>query len=316
MTCDFGFAVASRPAGPLSSLYAGTARRARARHGVRVRLDRRGDASRRADVSRGRARARLCRSTPVAGARASFGRRSRLARLASGARAGSVGSSDRAASRIARAASPDAPPSSSDLPTPAADELVLVVGGAGRVGARVVRRLAAMGVRVRVMTRDVHSVAAELAALGAEIVPGDVTDPDPARSPAPSRDAPASSRVSARSASPRLATSSRSRTRQTPPIPPPSTTVSERWSTPPSPPEPSDDSSASPACLSGTPGAHHRRHAQCGALHDHPVAETRETAIREPDWNTRRFARKPSRRAQARRGRGPRGSRRRARPRG
>ena len=38
-----------------------------------------------------------------------------------------------------------------------------------------------MGVRVRVMTRDVHSpVAAELAALGAEIVPGDVTDPDPA----------------------------------------------------------------------------------------------------------------------------------------
>ena len=118
---------------------------------------------------------------PVAGARASFGRRSRLARLASGARAGSVGPSDRAASRIARAASPDAPPSSSDLPTPAADELVLVVGGAGRVGARVVRRLAAMGVRVRVMTRDVHSpVAAELAALGAEIVPGDVTDPDPA----------------------------------------------------------------------------------------------------------------------------------------
>ena len=118
---------------------------------------------------------------PVAGTRASFARRSRSAQLASRAHA----RSGRAASRVARAASPDAPTDaptfSSDLPVPAADELVLVVGGAGRVGARVVRRLAAMGVRVRVMTRDVHSpVAAELAALGAEIVPGDVTDPDPA----------------------------------------------------------------------------------------------------------------------------------------
>lgn len=40
------------------------------------------------------------------------------------------------------------------------DELVLVVGGTGRVGRRVVTRLAALGVRVRVLTRDPKSPAA------------------------------------------------------------------------------------------------------------------------------------------------------------
>ena len=64
-------------------------------------------------------------------------------------------------------------------PTPGTDERVLVVGGAGRVGTRMVTTLRSMGVETRVMTRDPSSEAsAKLAQLGAEIVPGDVTDID------------------------------------------------------------------------------------------------------------------------------------------
>ena len=77
-------------------------------------------------------------------------------------------------------ASPDAVPAG--RPVPEADELVLVVGGAGRVGTRLVTTLRSMGVATRVMTRDPSSAAsAALRALGAEIVRGDVTDADPAR---------------------------------------------------------------------------------------------------------------------------------------
>jgi nucleoside-diphosphate-sugar epimerase len=59
---------------------------------------------------------------------------------------------------------------------------VLVVGGAGRVGTRLVTTLRQMGVATRVMTRDPSSAAsARLAALGAEIMKGDVTDDDTTR---------------------------------------------------------------------------------------------------------------------------------------
>ena len=63
-------------------------------------------------------------------------------------------------------------------------ELVLVVGGAGRVGSRLVSRLAASGVRVRVLTRDPTSDAARALADrhsgdSVEIARGDVTDEDP-----------------------------------------------------------------------------------------------------------------------------------------
>ena len=76
--------------------------------------------------------------------------------------------------------SPDAVPAG--RPVPEAGELVLVVGGAGRVGTRLVTTLRSMGVATRVMTRDPSSAAsAALRALGAEIVRGDVTDDDPAR---------------------------------------------------------------------------------------------------------------------------------------
>lgn len=64
-------------------------------------------------------------------------------------------------------------------PTPGTDELVLVVGGAGRVGTRLVTTLRSMGVATRVMTRDPFSDASKrLKSLGAEIVLGDVTDVD------------------------------------------------------------------------------------------------------------------------------------------
>ena len=77
-------------------------------------------------------------------------------------------------------ASPDAVPAG--RPVPEAGELVLVVGGAGRVGTRLVTTLRSMGVATRAMTRDPSSAAsAALRALGAEIVHGDVTDDDPAR---------------------------------------------------------------------------------------------------------------------------------------
>ena len=65
-------------------------------------------------------------------------------------------------------------------------ELVLVVGGAGRVGSRLVSRLAASGVRVRVLTRDPTSDAARALADrhsgdSVEIARGDVTDEDPTK---------------------------------------------------------------------------------------------------------------------------------------
>ena len=81
----------------------------------------------------------------------------------------------------APADAPDAAPARLDLE---GDELVLVVGGAGRVGARVVRRLASAGARCRVLTRDPSSEAA--AALRdacppgtVELARGDVTEPGP-----------------------------------------------------------------------------------------------------------------------------------------
>ena len=80
-------------------------------------------------------------------------------------------------------AAPDAAPAPARLDLEG-DELVLVVGGAGRVGARVVRRLASAGARCRVLTRDPSSEAA--AALRdacppgtVELARGDVTEPGP-----------------------------------------------------------------------------------------------------------------------------------------
>lgn len=61
---------------------------------------------------------------------------------------------------------------------------MLVVGGTGRVGRRVVARLASLGVRVRVLTRDPNSpAAAELVAAcpegaAVEMVRGDVAEGD------------------------------------------------------------------------------------------------------------------------------------------
>ena len=85
---------------------------------------------------------------------------------------------------------PTAPDAAADpAPTPArldleGDELVLVVGGAGRVGARVVRRLASAGARCRVLTRDPSSKAAtalrDACPPGTvELARGDVTEPGP-----------------------------------------------------------------------------------------------------------------------------------------
>ena len=80
-------------------------------------------------------------------------------------------------------AAPDAAPAPARLDLEG-DELVLVGGGAGRVGARVVRRLASAGARCRVLTRDPSSEAA--AALRdacppgtVELARGDVTEPGP-----------------------------------------------------------------------------------------------------------------------------------------
>ncbi len=55
--------------------------------------------------------------------------------------------------------------------------MILVAGGSGRLGTLVVGRLAALGVDVRVLTRD-RARAAHLEGVAAEIVIGDVRDPD------------------------------------------------------------------------------------------------------------------------------------------
>ena len=58
-------------------------------------------------------------------------------------------------------------------------QLVLVMGATGKQGGAVARALLAHGHRVRGMTRDTGSTAAQaLAALGAEMVRGDFADPD------------------------------------------------------------------------------------------------------------------------------------------
>ncbi|MBC7761237.1 MAG: NAD(P)H-binding protein, partial [Candidatus Saccharibacteria bacterium] len=54
---------------------------------------------------------------------------------------------------------------------------VLIAGGTGRLGTLVVNGLAARGVDVRVMTRDLKR-AAHLAGERIEVVIGDVRDPD------------------------------------------------------------------------------------------------------------------------------------------
>ena len=53
--------------------------------------------------------------------------------------------------------------------------MILVIGGSGTLGARVVRRLLGAGAHVRVMTRD-PSRAEALRAPGAQLVKGDLTD--------------------------------------------------------------------------------------------------------------------------------------------
>ncbi len=55
--------------------------------------------------------------------------------------------------------------------------MILMVGGTGNLGGRIVRRLVAGGQQVRCVVRA-GSDAAALRALGAEIVTGDLTDPD------------------------------------------------------------------------------------------------------------------------------------------
>jgi uncharacterized protein YbjT (DUF2867 family) len=54
--------------------------------------------------------------------------------------------------------------------------VILVVGGTGDLGGRVVRRLVAAGQPVRCLVRP-QTDSAALAALGIEVVPGDLTDP-------------------------------------------------------------------------------------------------------------------------------------------
>lgn len=55
--------------------------------------------------------------------------------------------------------------------------MIVVAGGAGVLGTRLVRRLAARGLPVRVVTRD-SSRAAHLAGLGVEVARGDVRQPE------------------------------------------------------------------------------------------------------------------------------------------
>src|SRR6266545_1535071 len=55
------------------------------------------------------------------------------------------------------------------------DKLIAVAGATGQQGGAVARKLLSEGWKVRALTRDVNKPAAkELAALGAEIVPGDM----------------------------------------------------------------------------------------------------------------------------------------------
>ena len=55
-------------------------------------------------------------------------------------------------------------------------EIILVVGGTGDLGSRVVRLLGEQGHDVRCMIREASSET-DLRALGAEVVRGDLTDP-------------------------------------------------------------------------------------------------------------------------------------------
>ncbi len=58
------------------------------------------------------------------------------------------------------------------------DRIIAVTGATGKQGGATARKLLADGWKVRVMTRDPNKPAAhELAALGAEIVPGDMDVP-------------------------------------------------------------------------------------------------------------------------------------------
>jgi uncharacterized protein YbjT (DUF2867 family) len=55
------------------------------------------------------------------------------------------------------------------------DKIIAVTGATGQQGGAVARKLLAEGWKVRALTRDTNKPAAkELAALGAELVPGDM----------------------------------------------------------------------------------------------------------------------------------------------
>src|SRR5205807_2316479 len=59
---------------------------------------------------------------------------------------------------------------------PPKDPTVLVAGGSGFIGRHLVRALAARGIGVRVVTRDVGSAQLSLAGLPAELMQGDLAD--------------------------------------------------------------------------------------------------------------------------------------------
>src|SRR5215470_994786 len=63
-------------------------------------------------------------------------------------------------------------------PSVSASARVLVTGGAGFVGATLVRRLVASGYRVRVLDNLTTGDAAHLAGVDAELVKGDIRDAD------------------------------------------------------------------------------------------------------------------------------------------
>src|SRR3954451_1746088 len=56
--------------------------------------------------------------------------------------------------------------------------MIVVTGATGRVGGRVLARLAGTGARVRAVARDPERLAAAAAAHGAEPVAADLTDPE------------------------------------------------------------------------------------------------------------------------------------------
>src|SRR5438552_1376390 len=62
------------------------------------------------------------------------------------------------------------------MTTPASERPVLVVGATGNLGGRVARALLARGKKVRALVRP-STDAAPLAALGVEVVRGDMTEP-------------------------------------------------------------------------------------------------------------------------------------------